>query len=598
MLDQIIGGSDSYTLDYDRAVALLGYTSAALLDDAVIAIAQRDGAALFGVVDSVVKSGHDPRRFVEDLLQRLRDLVIISLAGESAHDVFVSVPEDQYARMVGQAELLGAARGSRCADLTNEALSAMVGATAPRLQLELLCARLIVAQAPGVSQPAGATQVPGEDGGATSFNEGGQVAAPVAALSKWKKPSPQQAASAKTQAPSVSHQQPVATEPSAQRDPAQQQPAPQPSPDQRKAPTQPAVPDPSPQSSIPPVPPRKVTDLPRAAQAENQATSRGPVNSELEAIQKQWPTIIESPNLNALAKTQLHQAHGPIALNDGVLIIGFEMPSIAQRFNDRAASKFAQFLASELNIKVKVEGRPHDLKDDAARDAATEITAALDAVVNESSNENYIQEPYPEEELPEDPYVTPDPVNDTDGDVPDPAGVLGPLVDGTAVIVGEDNTHTVSQPQKAATKATPEPQDTPFYAFNMPSVPPLSLPQTGLPSSNTHPEPSWKSSQQPHDSIPASPPPAHQPESLPATPPPAHQPGSGASTPPGEKKTSAHPWEIHPPAVKQEETIDEWDEVSMDDPDINHSHLVGIQVLLDTFDAKIIEEIPDGKRDY
>lgn len=146
VLDQIIGGSEGTRLDYDRAVALLGYTSAALLDDAVDAISARDGAALFGVVDKVVKSGHDPRRFVEDMLQRLRDLVIIALAGDEAKDVFVSVPKDLYARMVEQAAALGAQRASQCADLTNAALSEMAGATAPRLQLELLCARLVIAR--------------------------------------------------------------------------------------------------------------------------------------------------------------------------------------------------------------------------------------------------------------------------------------------------------------------------------------------------------------------------------------------------------------------------------------------------------------------
>ncbi|QOR47482.1 DNA polymerase III subunit gamma and tau [Trueperella pecoris] len=154
VLDQIIGGSEGTRLDYERAVALLGYTSATLLDEAINAITARDGAGIFGVVDAVVKSGHDPRRFVEDLLQRLRDLVIISLAGEEAKDVFVSVPEDQYATMIEQASALGAERASQCADLTNEALSEMAGATAPRLQLELLCARLIIARVGAPEQQA------------------------------------------------------------------------------------------------------------------------------------------------------------------------------------------------------------------------------------------------------------------------------------------------------------------------------------------------------------------------------------------------------------------------------------------------------------
>lgn len=144
VLDQLIGGSEGGALEYDHAIALLGYTDGSLLDDAVEAIAARDGSTLFAVVERIVQSGHDPRRFVEDLLQRLRDLVVIALAGEDAGDVLVSVPRDQYERMVTQAEHLGASGASRSADLTNEALSGMVGATSPRLQLELLCARLLL----------------------------------------------------------------------------------------------------------------------------------------------------------------------------------------------------------------------------------------------------------------------------------------------------------------------------------------------------------------------------------------------------------------------------------------------------------------------
>lgn len=144
VLDQIIGGSEGNTLDYNRAVALLGYTSADLLDEAVDALARSDGAAIFGVVEKIVNSGHDPRRFAEDLLRRLRDLVIIALADESVRNVFVSVPEDRYRIMTAQSQAVGAKLASGAADLVNEALGTMAGATAPRLQLELLCARLIM----------------------------------------------------------------------------------------------------------------------------------------------------------------------------------------------------------------------------------------------------------------------------------------------------------------------------------------------------------------------------------------------------------------------------------------------------------------------
>lgn len=144
VLDQLIGGSDTASVSYESAVALLGFTDSALLDEAIDAIAAGDGAALFGVVERLIQSGHAPRRFVEDLLQRMRDIVILGLVGRSGADVFTSVPADQLNRMAAQADALGARRASEAADLVNETLSSMVGATSPRLQLELLCARLLV----------------------------------------------------------------------------------------------------------------------------------------------------------------------------------------------------------------------------------------------------------------------------------------------------------------------------------------------------------------------------------------------------------------------------------------------------------------------
>ncbi|ROS78903.1 DNA polymerase III subunit gamma and tau [Cellulomonas sp. PhB143] len=144
VMDQLIAGAEDGTVDYDRAVALLGFTHAALLDDVVDALAARDGASMFRVVDHVVSSGHEPRRFVEDLLERLRDLVVIGVSGESADAVFRDLPADQLGRMRTQAQNLGVAELSRAADLTNAALTEMSGATSPRLHLELLCARLLV----------------------------------------------------------------------------------------------------------------------------------------------------------------------------------------------------------------------------------------------------------------------------------------------------------------------------------------------------------------------------------------------------------------------------------------------------------------------
>ena len=144
VMDQLIGGAHDGGVDYQRAVALLGYTDTTMLDQCVDAIAAGDGAGVFRVVDRVVSSGHDPRRFVEDLLARLRDLLVIALAGSEAGAALGSLPVDELERMDLQARTMGAAALSRAADTTAQALTAMVGATSPRLQLELLVARLLI----------------------------------------------------------------------------------------------------------------------------------------------------------------------------------------------------------------------------------------------------------------------------------------------------------------------------------------------------------------------------------------------------------------------------------------------------------------------
>lgn len=147
VLDQLMAGSIDSEITYDRAVALLGYTDTNLLDSAVEALGNRDGAAIFATIESMVESGHDPRRFVEDFLQRLRDLLIIAVAGEDARDILSELPSDQRERMFEQAKQWGAPALSTAADLTDEALRTMVGATSPRLQLELLVGRILVALA-------------------------------------------------------------------------------------------------------------------------------------------------------------------------------------------------------------------------------------------------------------------------------------------------------------------------------------------------------------------------------------------------------------------------------------------------------------------
>jgi len=149
VLDQLIAGSSSEGLTYDGAAALLGFTNGELLDATIDAFAAADGAAVFTQVDRVIESGHDPRRFVEDLLERLRDLIIIAAVPDGASSVLRGVPEDQLDRMRGQQSRFGPGALSRAADIVNTGLTEMTGATAPRLHLELICARILLPAASG-----------------------------------------------------------------------------------------------------------------------------------------------------------------------------------------------------------------------------------------------------------------------------------------------------------------------------------------------------------------------------------------------------------------------------------------------------------------
>jgi DNA polymerase-3 subunit gamma/tau len=148
ILDQVLAGAGSEGVTREGAAQLLGVTPDTLLEDVVDALAARDGAAVFATVDSVMESGLSPRRFVEDVLQRLRDLVVLAAVPEAVEKKLLDVPEDQLPAMVRQAQAMGPAALSRAADLFHDGLTELKGTTAPRLLLELLCARVLL---PGAS---------------------------------------------------------------------------------------------------------------------------------------------------------------------------------------------------------------------------------------------------------------------------------------------------------------------------------------------------------------------------------------------------------------------------------------------------------------
>lgn len=144
LLDQLMAGSDDRKVSYDRAVGLLGFTHGTLLDSVIDAFAAKNSAAVFASVDSVIQTGQDPRRFVEDLLERLRDLIVVLAVGNNAGSVLRGVPNDEIEKLTTQAFAFGMSSLTHASEVVSETLNSMSGATSPKLQLELMCARVLV----------------------------------------------------------------------------------------------------------------------------------------------------------------------------------------------------------------------------------------------------------------------------------------------------------------------------------------------------------------------------------------------------------------------------------------------------------------------
>ncbi|MFE2390257.1 DNA polymerase III subunit gamma and tau [Streptomyces althioticus] len=261
VMDQLLAGAGEEGVTYAMATSLLGYTDGSLLDSVVEAFATGDGAAAFEVVDRVIEGGNDPRRFVADLLERLRDLVILAAVPDAADKGLIDAPADVLERMQAQAGTFGPAELGRAADIVNEGLTEMRGATSPRLQLELICARVLLPAAYGDERSLMARLDRIERG--VQFSAGG-AAAGVPAMGYVPGPEAHQGAAAPAAhdvvepgggpaaARAAVRAQGQPTPPSPVTPPAQTQPQPQPQPQaQAPAPTPPPAPQTPPAAAAP-----------------------------------------------------------------------------------------------------------------------------------------------------------------------------------------------------------------------------------------------------------------------------------------------------------------------------------------------------------
>lgn len=261
VLDQLLAGAGDEGVRYSRALALLGVTDVALIDEAVDALAANDGAGLFGTVDKVMDAGHDPRRFAVDLLERLRDLILMRAVPDAAERGLVDAPGDVLDRMREEAERIGPATLARYAELVHDGLGEMRGATAPRLLLEVMCARMLLPSATDAESAVLQRLERIEQGVAIAPASG---AAPAGAPAAAPRPA------AAEQQPSG----PVYQRPSQRREPdaVPAQSATQPEPPQQPEPPRQPEPQPEPVAERPAVavPPPAPAPAPEPAQAPQQ----------------------------------------------------------------------------------------------------------------------------------------------------------------------------------------------------------------------------------------------------------------------------------------------------------------------------------------
>lgn len=367
VLDQLIAGSGDEGLTYEGAAALLGFTDSELLDAIIDAFAAADASGVFHQVDRVIETGLDPRRFVEDLLERLRDLIVVAAVPDGASSVLRGVPEDQLERMRQQSAAFGGGALSRAADIVNAGLTEMTGATAPRLQLELICARVLLPAASGESGYAARLDRLERRLDVEGVPSAARAAAPAAAPAPTA--APPTSAPPTSAAPAPAPVAPPASAPEPVRTP---EPVQAESVDKETARAEPVVAEevaPAPESTAPaapaPVPLGASAAAPPAADPEPPAPT--PAGSgaiaggmDVAAIRRAWPDILGWIFKHKRTTWTLLSEHATVHDYDGSkVVLGISTVGIANTFRHGPhADLVRQALIDVLGVDARVEGIP------------------------------------------------------------------------------------------------------------------------------------------------------------------------------------------------------------------------------------------------
>jgi DNA polymerase-3 subunit gamma/tau len=325
ILDQLSSGSGGEQISYERALSLLGYTDAALLDEAVEAFAAADGAAVFAAVDRVIEAGLDPRRFAQDLLERFRDLLVLDAVPDAADAGLLDAPTDALERMRVQAEHLGRPALSHAADVMATALVDMRGTTSPRLVLELACARAllpaatddvaaVLARLDRIEKRMAATAVP--------------AAVPAVAAAAVPAVTPAVTPAAAATAPaSPPEPSPVVEEiapPTAVSEP-----------DHVEQPEPASAPSPEPIAAEPAAPPvAGVVDV--------------------AALRRLWDSVLDAVRKQSRTAHALMMSSQIDSLDGNLLTLTFSSPSLANRFANDVSATVTQALAEVVGVQLKL----------------------------------------------------------------------------------------------------------------------------------------------------------------------------------------------------------------------------------------------------
>jgi DNA polymerase III subunit gamma/tau len=365
ILDQLLAGSDEAGIRYDRAVALLGYTDASLLDEIVDAFAGGDGAAVFRAVNRVIEGGHEPRRFATDMLDRFRDLIVLASVPDAIATGLLDAPPDRVEALAGQAERYGLASLTRAADIVSTGLDQMRGATSPRLLLELMCAQVLL--------PAAATdersvlarlerleagglpaQRPAVGGAGNAYIE--RTGAPVGPL-----PSPPRVAQPEAASPGP-RQQPAAVERANPAEPAgsagqpasaSAQPASPPSAAQAPAVQTPPVQAPGSPAQPPASAPRQAPPAPAGPPVSAGPTARGGVTTE--TLVQAWPAVLDAVKAKGRVAAIVIGNATLVSLDEAVLTLRFPRQGDVKGFaNSRYEDLLKQVINTMYGINIVV----------------------------------------------------------------------------------------------------------------------------------------------------------------------------------------------------------------------------------------------------